>query len=448
MTSTLALHFPTPAPNSSPPGGGERRRGACPGLSMPMSTGDGLLVRLLPVGTIPLDAFVSLCAAAREHGNGIVEITARGSIQIRGLSAASAPRFADSIAALNIAADDGIPVHSTALAGLDPDAILDASRLAAALRQALSKTSLAARLAPKVSVAIDGGGTLRLDGLAADVRLSAAPVRDGAVLRVGVGGDDTSATKLGAVAPQGAIDAAVRLLEVIARGGRSARARDMIAANGIAAFHAAVADLLISDSSPGNSSNAGEPIGTHRLSDGILALGIGLAFGHAGAVALERLSEAAHLLGATGLRAAPGRALIIIGLADEGAPRLAATAERLGFMVRADDPRRHVIACAGAPICRSAHIAARAIAPQIAAIAAPHLGPKFDIHISGCAKGCAHAKAAALTVVGTPQGCALIANGSVRESPFATVVTDQLPAAIEQYLRARQREDRQKDHHV
>ncbi len=77
-----------------------QRRGACPGLSAPMPTGDGLLVRLLPAGTIPLDAFGRLCAAARTHGNGIIEITARGSVQIRGLSAASAPLFAATIAGL------------------------------------------------------------------------------------------------------------------------------------------------------------------------------------------------------------------------------------------------------------------------------------------------------------------------------------------------------------
>ena len=62
-----------------------QRRGACPGLSAPMPTGDGLLVRLLPIGTIPLDAFAALCAAAQAHGNGVIEVTARGSIQVRGL---------------------------------------------------------------------------------------------------------------------------------------------------------------------------------------------------------------------------------------------------------------------------------------------------------------------------------------------------------------------------
>ena len=62
------------------------RRGACPGLSTPMQTGDGLLVRLLPTGTIPLAAFAALCHAARAHGNGVIEVTSRGSIQVRGLS--------------------------------------------------------------------------------------------------------------------------------------------------------------------------------------------------------------------------------------------------------------------------------------------------------------------------------------------------------------------------
>jgi precorrin-3B synthase len=405
-----------------------------------MPTGDGLLVRLLPAGTIPLDAFGGLCAAARAHGNGIVEITARGSIQIRGLSAASAPRFADAIAALNIAAEDGIPVLSNALAGLDPQELLDAGELAAELRRALTRTSLTAGLAPKVSVVIDGGGTLDLDGLAADVRLCADTTNSGVALRVSVGGDRTSATELGAVAPGNGAETAVRLLEVIAQSGRAVRARDIVAANGTAALRAAIVDCLINGPPPPKSHKSTEAIGTYRLRNGTLACGIGLAFGHADAVALERLTDAARSSGAVGLRPAPGRALMTIGLTQAAASSFAATAENLGFIIRADDPRRHVIACAGAPICSSAHIAARAIAPRIAEIAAPQLSAAFDIHISGCVKGCAHAKATALTVVGAPDGCALIADGSVRDVPFATVGIDELPAAIERYARAKRRE--------
>ena len=88
------------------------------------------------------------------------------------------------------------------------------------------------------------------------------------------------------------------------------------------------------------------------------------------------------------------------------------------------------------------------MAPRIAEIAAAHRGSAFDIHISGCAKGCAHGRAAALTIVGSADGCALIADGSVRDSPFATVATGELPGVIEQCVRAKQREGRQKDSHV
>jgi precorrin-3B synthase len=428
------------------------RRGACPGLSAPMPTGDGLLVRLLPVGTIPLDAFAALCAAAQEHGNGIVEISARGSVQVRGLSAASAPRFADAVAALNIAAADGVPVLCNALAGLDAEEIFDALALAADLRRALARTSLPARLAPKVSVAIAGGGALNLDDIAADVRLC-PELKNGTVrLRLGIGGDGTSAAQLGAIAPAHAVDAALRLLEVVAQRGPEKHARDILAAEDVAPFQSALGKLLATPARPreggdpkldsrlrGNERRT-SPIGRHRLRDGSFAYGIGLAFGHADAPRLQRLTEAAAAVGVVGFRAAAGRALIAIGLSDKSAAAFPAAAERLGFVVRGDDPRRYIAACAGAPVCWSGHIAARALASPVAAAATPYLDAAFQIHISGCAKGCAQAGRAALTIVGAPDGCRLIADGYARDVPFATIATDDLAAAVARYARAARRE--------
>ena len=167
-----------------------QRRGACPGLSAPMTTGDGLLVRLLPIGTIALDAFAALCAAARQHGNGIIEVTSRGSIQIRGLSAASAPRFAAAVAALGIAAGDGIPVLINPLAGLDAEDIIDAGALAADLRLALARAFAGAKsFPPKSQSRSTAAASLDLDGIAADVRLRAQAVNGVAALCVSVGGD-------------------------------------------------------------------------------------------------------------------------------------------------------------------------------------------------------------------------------------------------------------------
>jgi len=409
------------------------RRGVCPGLSEPLSTGDGLLVRITPAGTIALDAFAALCAAAPAHGNGIIEVTARGSIQVRGLSTQSAPRFADAIAALGIAADS-VPIVCNPLAGLDVAEIFDPSAFAAALRRALAEQSLDARLDPKVSVVVDSGAPLGLARIAADIRVR-ADVSDGeTVLRLALGGDQANALELGVIAADDGVEAVSRLLLILAE--RGARARDVIATEGAACFGDALAFApRITAKRSCDAPPSSEAIGLHPLRDGSFAGGIALAFGHAEAAALENLLDAAAAAGARGLRTAPNRSLLAIGVARERAAPFFAAAAQLGFVTCTDDPRRHVIACAGAPLCASAHIAARAIAPRIAAAAAPNLHAGLTVHISGCAKGCARPGAAALTVVGQPGGCDLVANGSARDAPFAAVPVHELAAAIATYLR-------------
>ncbi|MGZ3293074.1 MAG: precorrin-3B synthase, partial [Xanthobacteraceae bacterium] len=157
------------------------RRGACPGLSQPMPTGDGLLVRLTPTGaTIRPEAFMALCAAARDCGNGVIEITSRGSIQIRGLTERSAERLAAMISRIDLPVAEGPPVLCGALAGLDGGEVFDAGASAAELRRALASAAFSSKLEPKVSVAVDGGGALHLDEVPADVRLK-AQVCDGRV---------------------------------------------------------------------------------------------------------------------------------------------------------------------------------------------------------------------------------------------------------------------------
>lgn len=436
----MSAPFSSTSPSASP-----SRRCVCPGLSRPMPTGDGLLVRILPTGTIALDAFAALCAAARAYGNGIIEITARGSIQVRGLTTHSAPAFADAIAALGIAAEDSVPILCNPLAGLDAAEIFDATALAAALRRSLKHQSRAIDLDPKVSVVIDSGTPLNLARVAADIRVRAQMRNGQPALRLAVGGDETSAFDLGFIALDDAVEAVTRLLRVLAK--RRARARNIIAVEGAAGFEDALAFARRGSAAQRNGEDGtsietdaaerhrSDAVGLHALRDGSLACGIGLAFGHAEASTLEKLANAAAAAGARGLRTAPNRSLMAIGLTKEAASHFLAAAAELGFLTRADDPRRHVIACAGAPLCASANIAARAIAPDIAAATAPYLSDGLVIHISGCTKGCAHPGAAPLTVVGTPGDCALIANGSARDAPFAAVPLSELPDVVADHLR-------------
>jgi precorrin-3B synthase len=411
------------------------RRGVCPGLSAPLPTGDGLLVRLRPLGPIPLAAFAKLCALAGEYGNGIMEITARGSIQVRGLNTASAPRFAAEVAPLGIAAQDDVPILINPLAGLAADDIIDASALAAGLRRALARQQFTAKLSPKISVAIDGGSALNLDAVAADIRLRARLWQGDTLLQISVGGDAASARPLGCVAVADGAEAATRLLDVLAKRERNTRARDIVAAEGIAPFHSAVAGLLIGEATADGIDPAAEVIGTHPLRDGSYARGIALPFGHADASLLQRLIQVAEQAGANKLIAAAGRTLIAVGLPLAEVSAFAAAAEELGFITRPHDPRRRVIACAGAPLCASGHIATRALAPHLAETVAQFHDGLATIHLSGCAKGCAHPKKATLAIVGSPHGCALVADGAAQDAPFAMVSADELPAALADYAR-------------
>src|SRR5262249_603659 len=219
-----------------------------------------------------------------------------------------------------------------------------------------------------------------------------------------------------------------RMVRVIAAAGPGARARDIVATNGAAAFCRLITDILVGLPPPPRRP-AADPLGTHALRDGRLAIGLGLAFGHAHATALEELTRAAAELGATGLRAAPGRALLVPGVTADGARRLADIAQRLGFIVRAEDPRRQVVACAGAPICAAGEISTRALALSLAnaAIAGPD-APM--VHLSGCAKGSASRRGAPRAGVGLEGGCGVVVKGPARGEPLVMLMPEALPSAL------------------
>ena len=383
------------------------RRGACPGLSAPMQTGDGLLARLTPVGLIALEAFAGLCAAARAHGNGIVEVTSRGSIQVRGLRPETAPLFAAEVAALSIEANDGIPVLTDPLSG--------DHALAAEIRSALAAASLATRLSAKVSVTVD------LD-LAADVALRSI---DDDTVQVSL-----ASSPLGAVPCKDSGGCVQRLLEKLAAMAPGSRMRDVLERGGLGTLKSAVADCLVDRPPPVRRSTA-EPIGVHDLPSGV-AVGIGLSFGHSDAATLIRLVDAARQAGTVGIRTAPGRALLVMGLSSAAAATVALAAETLGFIVDPADRRRRIVACAGAPICASGEIPSRALAPLLTRAAA-NLADGEIIHLSGCIKGCAHPAPAPVVVVGRAGQCDIVIDGR----PAGSVTPDALPQCLADILRNR-----------
>lgn len=392
------------------------RRGACPSLPRPMQTGDGLLARLQPLQPLTFQQLAGLAGLARELGNGIVEITARGKLQLRGLTSASAPRLPEAMDALGIKVPQGFAVEASALAGLDLSEIVDPRPLARAISDAAA--GLTDALAPKASVVVDGGGALHLAALKADIAIAAVSNNR---FHVTLGG-----VPAGEIAVKQAAETVLALLQRLAVAGETARMADLVAAGGVEALAREAG--LIPAASPAPRPDA-EPVGFHALRDGSVALGLGLAFGQVDAEALEGLAEVARKADARHVEPAAGRALLVVGLSRAAAKALELRAERLGFITDPADPRRRIFACAGKPACGSARIETH----RLADVLAPVLRGG-QVHVSGCPKGCAHPAKAGLTIVGLDEGAGLVVEGTARDVPLRIVPEARLAGAAREFL--------------
>jgi precorrin-3B synthase len=388
-----------------------------------MPTGDGLLARLIPSEPIALEAFMALCKACRSYGNGIVEVTQRGSLQVRGLSPASATAFAQRVFALGLASEARPTILTAPLLGLGAETRMDARALIAALREAVEADTTLAAIDPKISLLIDGDDLLHLDEVPADLRLRWGASR----FHLSIAGPAAASVSLGWTEPHRATQVVTAILRAIAARGSNARAEDLRNPSDIARLRAMLAGA-IAEEPPPLPRVPSEAIHTHPLADGHVARGVALPFGYAQAAVLERFAEIAAHCGALSVRPAPGRALIAIGLPTHAVGKFKVAAAAEGLIVEPHDGRRFVIACAGAPACRSAMLSTRELAPAIAEAAGPLLDGSMIIHVSGCAKGCAHPNAAALTLVGPNR---MVVGGRANDTPQGTFSASQLLKGFE-----------------
>jgi precorrin-3B synthase len=147
------------------------RRGACPTLHEPMQTGDGLLARLrVTRRMLAPRQLLEIARLAQIHGNGLVEITARGNLQVRGLRPDTAKIFAEAASQI-IDVESGLVIGLSPLAGNDPQERANPRALAGRIGEAAK--AFAERLGPKVSVVLDGAGQVSMHRLKADIRLVA-----------------------------------------------------------------------------------------------------------------------------------------------------------------------------------------------------------------------------------------------------------------------------------
>ena len=405
------------------------RRGACPTLSVPMPTGDGLLARLRPLDcAITTAELRAITMAAREFGNGLVEVTARGSLQIRGLKPETVRPFERAVVASGIVPASGVMVEVPPLSGIDPDELVDVRPLAQAIRGAIEAHRPPLVLAPKLAVVVDGGGRFHLGAVTADVRLTA--IGEDRFL-LAVGGTNQTARSVSVVTSDNAVDGVIRLLEMIAGIGPGARGRDVDLTKLGGLYEQAPSEISY-DRGAGSFlgiRDLGSISTTNRNEDYIL--GIALPYRQTKSADLIAFLSVLESLGVSEIRLSPNHVFFLSGLTQSSASQAEAAARQLGFWTSSAEPRANISLCSGTAGCASAFFDTRAAAETLLRHAPELLDGSIAIHLSGCAKGCAHPLAAPLALVGAPSGYGLVVNGAASASPALYIAAKDLGIALE-----------------
>ncbi|RBI67347.1 cobalamin biosynthesis protein CobG [Vreelandella sulfidaeris] len=364
-----------------------RIKGWCPGAWRPMATGDGLLVRVRPpLGELSREQVGALCDAAETFGSGLIELTSRANLQLRGVTDESWPRLMALLVEHQLVSDDPEAERQPQMMLAPAWQKGDDTHTIARLLQA--RGSELAPMPGKVGMAIDAGNALVLGDSAADFRIERSTkgsllVRaDGYALGTAV--SDTEA----------AVEQLVRLTHwFVDSGGWDA---------GRMRRHAApLPDWAPADTAP---ASPGEKLALGKHNEGVV---VGLPFGR---VAAETLREAVSQTSIRTVQVTPWRRLLL-----KDCDTLPAVD---GLIRHNSDPRLAMDACPGAPFCEQASVATQPLAEKLSGWV------EGTVHISGCAKGCARQRSAALCISGRDGRFDVIISGRADSTPVKSGLTE------------------------
>jgi len=369
-----------------------RIKGWCPGTWRPMATGDGLLVRVRPpLGQLSREQTLALCEAAETFGSGLIELTSRANLQLRGVTEESWPPLMAFLVEHQLVSDDPDTERQPQLMLAPAWQKGDDTHTIARLLQA--RSSELATMPGKVGIAIDAGNAPVLGDSAADFRIERS-TEGGLMVRpdgysLGTEVNNTEA----------AVEQLIRLTHwfVNTDGWESGRMRR---------HTAPLPDWAPADTPP---APPGEKLALGEHREGMV---VGLPFGR---VAAETLREA--VFPASGsqtsistVQVTPWRRLLL-----KDCDTLPAVD---GLIRHNSDPRLAMDACPGAPYCEQASVATQPLAEKLSGWV------EGAVHISGCAKGCARRAPADVCLVGQAGRFNLIVNGSADSTPVKTGLTE------------------------
>jgi precorrin-3B synthase len=371
-----------------------------------MESGDGLLVRVRArhgargIRASDVRAVAQLAAA---HGNGLLEVTRRARLQVRGVRAESLAALQRAIVELGLAADcaeleqsaDALIVNPWS--GLSP-ACAELDAIAGALERAFAQSRVCEGASSKLGIVLDSGYAL-LD-IAADIHVNVEAERvNRASIHVASGVGRWSYLLECDVA-----DVARTVVALLSglRESSCERIRELVDTVGVDALRerSNIRPHRSDSTKTLHFSKIGAPGGDADTREW---LEFGLPFGAGDPTSWAQLALIAEGCGSNEVRVTPFRTVIVLGVAREQRTAALELAKAAGWITDPSDPLLRVAACPGAPKCTAGAGETRTFARELA----PLLGAGESLHVSGCAKGCAQNGAASITVVRRADGCNL-----------------------------------------
>jgi precorrin-3B synthase len=397
------------------------RPSACPSLFRIVAARDGGICRVkLPIGHLTTAQAYAVAAAAGRFGNGVIELTNRANLQIRGVHADAEAALADALIAAGLGparpeTDDIRNVMVSPTAGVDPEQQINVLPLAHGLLARIECDPSFRSLSPKFSFLINGGESVAATARPHDIWL--ASMGDG-MMALGFAGsppiglhDETPFIAI----PEGraifAVAAAAHLfLDASADDPAVVRLRDLFSRMPRERFLDELSERLgvrerfdaaTAAWSCRGLADAG-PIGIHhQRQQGMTYLGVAPPLARLSPAMLERVIAIADAAGDGSIRLTPWHGLIVPFVPHSKAGQALEELRDAGFVVDRRNPLSLIVACSGAVGCRAGLSDTKSDALALAA----SLGEASKtIHVSGCAKGCALPTIADATLIASGAG--------------------------------------------
>ncbi len=277
------------------------KKGWCPSLEKPMASGDGLLVRIpIKFGLIQAEMARKIAALSSKYGNGHLDLSARGNLQLRGVRVETYEPLRDELSRMGFERD--LPLNIIA-SPLDKKA----QEIADNLYAALSIEPL--ELPEKFLIVIDGGGVFPLSAIPCDLYINPA---------------------------------CADIQEILST----------------------LKNIKKCDKKPANINIPPPPIGFIPLSEQSGIICVATPFGRIEAGELKKLAVIVEKFSDGKIIFAPFRRIILSDILPEEASSALQFLENSGFIVKNADSRLNIHACVGAPACSSALGETRSLAQK------------------------------------------------------------------------------------